>query len=172
MDFYKNIWGSAGYAECVRHLYDRRGRPARRNGTTRTGALKRGGAMHNGGPIRVMLVDDHQIMREILSLVLGDEPDMTVVAEAGDGETAVELARSIQPDVIVMDVTMPRMNGVEATRRITAELPATLVIGMSMHEPQDMATAMLRAGAAAYLTKDGPAEELVRSIRVLRQGLA
>ena len=120
-------------------------------------------------PIRVMLVDDHRIMREILSVVLGDEPGIEVVGEAADGQTAVELARAIRPDVVVMDVTMPRMNGVEATRRITSERPAVNVIGLSMHEWDDMAAAMIGAGAVTYLTKDGPPMELVGAIRSVRR---
>lgn len=115
--------------------------------------------------IRVLLADDHKVMRDILSLVLGDEPDIEVVGEADDGARAVELASKMHPDIVVMDVTMPRLNGIDATRRITSALPDVHVIGLSMHERDDMAASMMRAGACAYLSKDGPTEELIAAIR-------
>ena len=115
--------------------------------------------------IRVLLADDHQVMRNILALVLGDEPDIEVVGEAADGAMAVDLASEIHPDIIVMDVTMPRLNGIDATRRITSAMPEVHVIGLSMHARDDMAASMLRAGACAYLSKDGPTEDLLAAIR-------
>jgi len=115
--------------------------------------------------IRVLLADDHAILRRGLATLLADEPDMEVVAEAADGQQAVLLAKQVVPDVILMDVTMPRLNGIEATRRITAELPGICVIGLSMHDEADMAAMMRRAGAREYLTKDVSAESLIQAIR-------
>jgi DNA-binding NarL/FixJ family response regulator len=112
-----------------------------------------------------MLADDHQLLREGLASLLADQPDIEIVAEAADGEAAVDLALRIRPDVIVMDITMPRLNGVEATRRITAALPQMRVIGLSMHEQAGMAEAMRRAGAVDYFPKDGLVEQLVAAIR-------
>jgi two-component system, chemotaxis family, CheB/CheR fusion protein len=117
------------------------------------------------GNIRVLLVDDHMIVRKGLAELLSKEPDLEIVAEATDGEEAVELARQFQPDVVIMDVVMPRMNGIEATRIITAELPETRIIGLSMYVEADRAEAMREAGAIDYLTKGGNIEDLVTAIR-------
>ena len=122
-------------------------------------------ATRPGGPIRVLLADDHRILRQGLVSLLAFEPDIEVVAEAADGREALELALKLSPDVVVMDVSMPIMDGVEATRRIAAELPGVRVIGLSLHESADMARAMRDAGAAAYLSKGGPADLLVATIR-------
>ncbi len=115
--------------------------------------------------IRVLLADDRQIVREGLASLLREYQDIEVVAEAVDGQMAVELARQVHPDVVIMDVTMPRLNGIEATRIITAELPRTRVIGLSMHQELDLAVTMRQAGATAYLTKDGPFDILLAAIR-------
>jgi PAS domain S-box-containing protein len=116
-------------------------------------------------PIRVLLVDDHQILRAGLSSLLRDEQGIEVVGEAEDGVEAVDLALTLEPDVILMDVTMPRMGGVEATERITAKLPSVRVIGLSMHTEADMAARLREAGAAAYVTKGGAPAALIRAIR-------
>lgn len=121
---------------------------------------------HDNGQIRVLLADDHTILRHGLASILHNEPGIEVVAEACDGQAAVELTRLYRPDVVVMDVTMPRLNGVEATQRLAQELPAVQVIGMSMHEDDETRNAMLRAGAVSYLTKGGPTEELLGEIRL------
>ena len=113
----------------------------------------------------MLLADDHEIVRQGLVGILQIEPDIEVVGEAADGEDAVELARKLQPDVVIMDVTMPRMTGIEATQLIRRELPKTRVIGLSMHAESDMAEAMRAAGAFAYLTKGGPSEDLIAAIR-------
>ncbi len=113
--------------------------------------------------IRILLADDHEIVRHGLAGMLGEEPDIEVVAEAGDGLEAIDLARQTRPDVILMDVTMPRLDGIEATRRIKAELPDVTIIGLSMHSRTDLADAMRTAGA--YLCKGDCADELVRAIR-------
>lgn len=117
------------------------------------------------GKIRILLADDHQILREGLVSLLSEEPDMEVVGEASNGQEAVELARRVRPHVILMDVTMPRLDGIQATRQITAELSQTAVIGLSMHEEDDMAAAMRAAGAVAYLSKGGPSDALIEAIR-------
>lgn len=115
--------------------------------------------------IRVLLADDHKMLRDGLAGLLREQPDIEVVSEASDGQMAVELARQTQPDVIIMDITMPRMNGVEATRIIAEELPNIKVIGLSMHEKEDMAKAMRDAGAVNYITKGAPSEILTAAIR-------
>jgi PAS domain S-box-containing protein len=119
----------------------------------------------SASPIRVLLADDQKILREGLSALLRDHPDLEIVGEAADGAEAVALAHSVSPHVVVMDASMPRLNGVEATRRLRAELPQIQVIGLSMYSEHDMAAAMRHAGAASYLTKDGPVELLAAEIR-------
>ncbi|MFA9477901.1 response regulator transcription factor [Phycisphaerales bacterium AB-hyl4] len=115
--------------------------------------------------IRVLLADDHKIMRQGLMSLLEDEPDIKVVAEANDGQEAVEQALQHTPDVVIMDISMPRLNGIEATRQIVSKLPHISVIGLSMHEDAEMAEAIRRAGAKYYLSKGGPADQLVATIR-------
>ena len=115
--------------------------------------------------IRVMLVDDHRLVREGMRLVLEDEKGLEVVAEAGDGREAVQTAIQSRPDVIVMDVNMPELDGIEATRQIKQQLPKVSIIGLSMDGDANLVRTMLGAGACAYLEKDGPADELARTIR-------
>ena len=124
-------------------------------------------SISSSGPqrLRVLLVDDHKIVREGLAGLLELEKDIEVVGQAADGEMAIRLARELQPDVVSMDITMPRMNGIEATRQIKAEFPNMRIVGLSMHESSDMARAMQQAGAADYVSKDAPSEELLRAIR-------
>ncbi|MCE5278516.1 MAG: response regulator [Planctomycetaceae bacterium] len=117
------------------------------------------------GKIRVILVDDHVVMRQGLATLLKEEPDMVVIGEASDGESAVSLVRELGPDVVLMDVSMPGMNGIEAARILHAELPAVRIIGLSMFEQDEQAQAMLDAGASDYLTKSGPSEHLIAAIR-------
>jgi DNA-binding NarL/FixJ family response regulator len=115
--------------------------------------------------IRVLVADDHAIVRQTLSALIDKELDMEVIGEAADGQQAIEQARLLQPDVVIMDVTMPRMNGLDATRAIRAEMPRVAVVGLSMHNRADMARAMRDAGAMAYLVKDGPVEAIVAAVR-------
>lgn len=125
---------------------------------------QRGGREKKTGGLRVLLADDHPIVRKGLADMLRGQAGIETVIEASDGQEAVELARANKPHMIVMDITMPRMNGIEATRCIRAELPDTQVIGLSMHEDEDMARAMLEAGATNYLRKDQAAEALVTTL--------
>ncbi len=117
------------------------------------------------GQIRVVLVDDHIVMRQGLVTLLEGEPDILVVGEAADGESAVRLVRETHPDVVLMDISMPGMNGIEATRILHAEMPGVCVIGLSMFEAEEQARAMRDAGAEAYLTKTGPSASLLAAIR-------
>ncbi len=122
--------------------------------------------------IRVLLADDHGIFREGLRALLDRQVDMAVVAEVGDGRAAVKAASKSLPDVAVMDISMPGMNGVEATRQIKTALPATKVICLSMHAEAPFVTAALEAGASGYLLKDCALSELVRAIHAVRANQA
>ncbi len=115
--------------------------------------------------IRLLLADDHPVMRQGLIRLLHEQPDMQVVGEAGDGRQAVELARQLKPDVVLMDIGLPGINGFDATQQIMSECPEIRVIGLSMHEETDMEDAMRKAGAVGYMTKGGPTERLVAAIR-------
>lgn len=115
--------------------------------------------------IRILLADDHRILREGLRSLLAQQPDITVVGEAWDGEGAVALARKLQPDVVIMDVVMPGVDGVAATRQIRADCPATKVIALSMHADRRFVSEMVRAGALGYLVKDSAFEELNQAVR-------
>src|SRR4051812_28409081 len=103
--------------------------------------------------ISILLADDHKMMREGLRVVLTGRPDLAVVGEAENGRAAVELARALSPDVVVMDVSMPELNGMDATRRLAAEVPKAKVIALSMHADRRYVARMLEAGAAGYLLK-------------------
>ena len=127
------------------------------------------GPSHVGSRIRVLLVDDHKAMRDGLAGLLGFEPDIEVVGVATDGLEAVALAEALEPDVITMDVTMPGMSGLEATSIIAAKVPHARIIGLSMHFDYSVAAAMREAGAATYLTKGGPEEDLLAAIRGCRR---
>lgn len=114
---------------------------------------------------RVMVVDDHRIVREGLSVLLGTQPDMEIVGEAEDGEQALEAVRRLHPDVVIMDINMPRVSGVEATRRIKREMPDVGIVALSMHGEEEIVAAMRSAGADSYVAKGGPADELWAAIR-------
>ena len=118
----------------------------------------------------LLLVDDHAIVRSGLRLLLEKQPDLRVVGEAGDGQAAIELAQELAPDVVVMDISMPNMDGIEATRRILDESPGIKVIVLSIHGDSRYVKDMLQAGAAGYLLKESVPEELVRGIRTVSQG--
>ncbi len=114
---------------------------------------------------RVLLADDHHMVREGLRSLIESEPRLRVVGEASNGEEAVQQARVLHPDVVVMDINMPKLNGIEATRRIKEEWPSIAVIALSMHEDKSMIAAMKDAGAVAYIAKGGASEDLSRAIR-------
>lgn len=115
--------------------------------------------------IRVLIADDHALFRDGLSRLVARESDLDVVGQASDGLEAIELARNLMPDVILMDVNMPGIGGIEATRRIHEEMPQTRIIGLSMHTDHEHAQAMWKAGAVDYKTKACPAAELLKAIR-------
>jgi two-component system, NarL family, response regulator NreC len=117
--------------------------------------------------ITIILVDDHKILRQGLRTLLVREPDMEVVAEADDGREAVSLARELSPQVMIMDVGMPDLNGIEATRQVLQESPDTKVIALSMHSDRRFVTNMLKAGASGYLLKESAFEELATAIRMV-----
>jgi signal transduction histidine kinase/CheY-like chemotaxis protein len=115
--------------------------------------------------VRVLLADDHQMLREGVAAMLAAHRDIEVVAQARDGLEAIELALLYRPDVVVMDLNMPRLGGLEATKLLHQRLPSTIVIGMSMDDREELAESMIRAGAVAYVTKGGPTDQLVTEIR-------
>src|SRR5579863_6097274 len=115
--------------------------------------------------IRIMLVDDHAVVRQGFKMILSAEPDMEIVGEAGNGREAVEKAEQLRPDVVIMDVAMPELNGTEATRRLAASMPHARVIALSMHKDSVYVREILRAGARGYLLKDSGAGDLVSAIR-------
>ena len=120
--------------------------------------------------IKVILADDHTIIREGLAAILQKHPDIEVVAEAGDGRTTVRLAKKLLPDVVVMDIIMPDLNGIEATRQIIPESPHIKVIALSVHSNKQFVVEMFRAGASGYLLKDCVSEELAYAIRSVAAG--
>jgi DNA-binding NarL/FixJ family response regulator len=117
--------------------------------------------------IKVLIADDHQIVRQGLRTLLEKEPDLEVVAEAENGRSTVRLVRERHPEVVIMDVAMPDLNGIEATRQIISEMPKVKVIALSMYADRRFVSNMLKAGASGYLLKDCASEELVRAIRVV-----
>ncbi|MGB1506922.1 MAG: response regulator [Acidimicrobiales bacterium] len=119
--------------------------------------------------IRLMLADDHRLLRESLSRSMG-EHGFEVVGEAQNGLDAVELARSLHPDVVLMDVSMPEMDGVEACRQIHAEMPDIKVVMLTMHADQQVLTNAIRAGACGYLVKDCSTEEIASAVRMAASG--
>ncbi|HUB26723.1 MAG TPA: response regulator [Tepidisphaeraceae bacterium] len=118
-----------------------------------------------GRVVRVLVADDHKLFREGLISLLNQEPYLNVIGEAGDGVEAIELAHELHPDIMILDVTMPRLNGVQVATKLTRELPGVRIIGLSMHERDDMAKAMCAAGAVAYCAKSAPIESLVNILR-------
>ena len=120
--------------------------------------------------IRILLADDHTIVRHGLSRSFQQEEGMEVLGEANDGRSTVELARELSPDVVVMDIAMPELNGIEATRQIIKENSKVKVIGLSMHSSDKYVREMFRAGASAYLLKDCPFEELVEAVKTVAEG--
>ena len=124
--------------------------------------------MSNGEKVRVLVVDDHMALRQGLTHLVNSEPDLEVVGEASEGRAAVELSHQLRPDVVIMDVCMPGMGGVEATRAIHSALPHVQVIGVSMFEEADGGDAMRQAGAVNYLNKQDLCDSLIPAIRACR----
>ena len=120
---------------------------------------------------RVLLVDDHKILREGLRVILEQRDDIEVIAEADNGRTAVELARYLRPDVVIMDIIMPDMNGIDATYQIVGEVSGIRIIALSMHSDKRYVLKMLRAGAHGYLRKDCASEELAAAIHAVMSDL-
>ena len=120
--------------------------------------------------IRILLADDHTVVRDGLRALLEKQPDMTVVGEAADGRETVQLTSELTPDVVVMDIAMPNMNGIEATRRIVEKHPGTGVVILSMHHDESYVIRSLKAGARAYLLKDAMKAELIDAIHAVAEG--
>jgi DNA-binding NarL/FixJ family response regulator len=121
-------------------------------------------------PIRILLADDHAVVRDGVRALLEKQPDMTVVAEAADGREAAQLAAEHLPDVVVMDIGMPNLNGIDATRRILAANPQTAVVILSMHQDESYVLRSLKAGAMGYLLKDSLRSDILEAIRAVVQG--
>lgn len=121
-------------------------------------------------PIRVLLADDHAVVRQGFRLILSSQEGIEVICEAGNGREAVELALRHRPDVAVIDVSMPELNGIEATRRILEQCPQTKILALSMHKDAVYVREILRAGARGYILKDSVDTEFVQAIRALARG--
>jgi len=120
--------------------------------------------------IRILLADDHTVLRESLAALLRASGDCTVVGEASDGIEAIERATALRPDVAIVDISMPRLSGIEVTRRIAAQLPRTRVLVLTMHEEEEYVLHMIRAGAAGYLVKRAAIAELLQAVRAIAAG--
>jgi two-component system response regulator NreC len=122
------------------------------------------------GKIRVLIADDHTILREGIRSLLEDEPDIEVVGEAEDGHSAVDLANQFNPDIIVMDIAMPRLNGLEATRQIRRQNSKIKILILTMHDNEEYIRQVLAAGAMGYILKDAASKELLAAIRSINKG--
>lgn len=122
--------------------------------------------------IRILLADDHNVMRRGLRLLLESQPEFSVVAEAADGRQAVEQAMATKPDVVVLDIAMPHLNGAEAAQRITEMLPGTAIVILSMHSDEGYVLRALKAGAKGYLVKDSAESDLIDAIKAVSAGKA
>jgi len=144
--------------------------------TDNTSQTKLGSEAETGHPepaghrISVMLVDDHPLFREAVGRVIERCQDFQIVAEAGDGEEAIALAQRLSPRVTILDITLPKVSGIEATRRIKERNPDTAIIVLSVHDDAEHVTAMLKAGADAYLTKDVMGAEIVEALHHVTAG--
>lgn len=117
--------------------------------------------------VKILIADDHKAMRVCLRSLIEKQPDMDIVAEAENGRIAVRLTRSIRPDIIVMDIHMPELNGIEATRRIIDEFPGSKVVALSMHSDRQFVMGAIDAGVSGYLLKESASEELTLALRTV-----
>lgn len=123
-----------------------------------------------GDQIRLLLADDHALLREGVRLILESQPDMVVVGEAATGKEVVQRARELRPDVVLMDLTMPGGNGLEATQAIKREWPETQVLVLTMHDTQEYFFRLLQSGASGYVVKGAQKEDLLAAVRAVAQG--
>ena len=119
---------------------------------------------------QILLVDDHKIIRDGLKALIGKQTDMEVVAEADTGRKALQLSRKLKPDIVIMDISMPDLNGIDATCQIVRELPEVKVIALSMHSQKQFVEGMLKAGVSGYLIKDSAFEELITAVKTVMNG--
>ena len=119
---------------------------------------------------RILLADDHKLMRRGLKALIEQQPDLTVVGEADDGRQAVALATSLKPDLLVMDIGMPNLNGIEAAHQITQAIPGTAIVILSMHSDESYVLRALKAGAKGYLLKDSAESDLIRAVHAVAGG--
>jgi two-component system response regulator NreC len=133
-------------------------------------ALGAGESARRMDELRVFLADDHAVVRDGLKTLINAQPDLSVVGEAEDGATAVERIRALQPDVVVMDVSMPHGNGAETTAKVISQFPHMKVLALSMHEDRSYLRSLLEAGASGYILKRSAADELIRAIRAVAAG--
>jgi two-component system response regulator NreC len=122
--------------------------------------------------VKILVVDDHAIVREGVRMILAKESDLEVVGEAGDGAQALELTERVHPDVVIMDISMPGMGGVEATQTLRNKYPDVQVLALTMHEDESYVFQLLRAGAAGYVLKRAAAQDLVQAVRAAAKGEA
>jgi DNA-binding NarL/FixJ family response regulator len=120
--------------------------------------------------LQIFLADDHVVVREGLKALINAQPDMIVIGEAGDGQTAWQQARECQPDVVIMDITMPGLNGVQATEQLKRACPTIKVLALSVHEDTSYLRQLLSAGAAGYILKHAAADDLIQAIRMVAAG--
>ena len=120
--------------------------------------------------LRIFLADDHMVVREGLKTLINAQPDMSVIGEAGDGQTAWQQAQECQPDVVIMDITMPNVNGVQATAQLKRACPTIKVLALSVHDDTSYLRQLLAAGATGYILKHTAAEDLIQAIRMVAGG--
>ena len=123
-----------------------------------------------GERLRILLADDHAIVRQGMRLLIDTQPEMTVIGEAADGESVLEQAQVLQPDIVIMDISMPRMNGLKATRALKQAHPGVAVIVVTRHDEHTFLEELLRAGASGYVLKQSPPPELLKAIRAVAAG--
>jgi NarL family two-component system response regulator LiaR len=124
----------------------------------------------NSSKIRIIIADDHSLMRQAIRMWLEKQSDFEIVAEASDGESAIKCTKELDPHIIIMDISMPKLNGLEATKQITSQCPNTRVLIMSVHIDNERILSALRAGAKGYLTKDATGDEMIAAIRGIISG--